>query len=317
MKQFFTFIICIAITTVAMAQMPKAINYQAVARNNSGQALVNQAIKVRLSIVNTLAGNATLYSETRDVTTNALGLFNVQIGAPGATATTGDFATISWPNNTSNSKSLKVELDINNSGAFTDMGMQSLVSVPFAFAADKAIDAINIGGHYVYTNTPGVGNVLKWDGSGWKAEPEVANTHPKIYNLNGSLIGINVPGGSFSFVMPENASQIVVLGENQVVTSTISAVLGSSAGTVTQLGVAICFQEIDAQNNPTGVVQSLYPNTYSTVASISARTLVTVTGTVTTLIPGRYRIGLGFRNPSAVALNNSEMLTGFIMVSNK
>src|SRR5690606_23457116 len=124
-----------------------------------GQALANQTIKVRLSIINTAAGNATLYSETRQVTTNALGLFNVQIGSPGTLATSGDFAAISWTNNASSVESLKVELDINNNNSFTDMGTQGLVSVPYAFSADEAINTVNIGGHYVNTSTPANGNV--------------------------------------------------------------------------------------------------------------------------------------------------------------
>lgn len=128
MKQFFLSMVLSLIIAGAMAQMPKAINYQAVARNAQGQALTNQTIKVRLSIVSSASGNPTLYSETRSVTTNALGLFNVQIGSAGAIATTGNFSTINWVNNTSATKSLKVELDVNNSGVFTDMGSQSLVT---------------------------------------------------------------------------------------------------------------------------------------------------------------------------------------------
>ena len=119
MKKFLPLLIFCLLSSILMAQMPKVINYQAVARNSSGQPLANQTIGVRLSVVNTLAGNASLYSETRTVTTNSLGLFNIQFGAPGANAVTGNFNSVGWVNNTSSSKALKVELDINNSGTIT------------------------------------------------------------------------------------------------------------------------------------------------------------------------------------------------------
>jgi hypothetical protein len=314
MKQFFLFMICSFIITTAMAQMPKAINYQAVARNAQGQALANQNIKVRLSIVSSAAGNPTLYSETRQVTTNALGLFNVQIGSAGATSTTGDFSTINWVNNTTATKSLKVELDINNSGSFTDMGSQSLVTVPYAYAADKAIDAVNIGGHYVDTNTPTTGDVLKWDGSSW-----VSATPVKVYSVGQSLSGTSAAGGNLAFVFLGNTTEIT-LTPGQTITTVLSATLGST-GTVNSLGIAPAFQSTGGGN----VITFGGSNYYNTVGSISSKSTITVSGVlkvvpvgvtpgVGEINPGTYQIGLAVRNTSATALNQNEALTGFILV---
>jgi hypothetical protein len=119
MKKIISLSIVCLLATFSFAQAPQFMNYQAVARNNSGVALANQTIKVRLSV---LKNAVQQYSETRQVTTNALGLFNVQIGSSGAISTTGTFNTIDWLNNAAPGYVLKVELDINNSGLYTDMG---------------------------------------------------------------------------------------------------------------------------------------------------------------------------------------------------
>lgn len=312
MKQFFTLVLCTLLTKLALAQMPQAINYQAVARNNSGLALANQTIKVRLSIVNTIGGNVALYSETRNITTNALGLFNVQIGAPGALSTTGNFTTISWANNSSTTKALKVELDINNSGSFVDMGMQSLVTVPYAFAADKAIDAINIGGHYVDTNTPSLGDVLKWDGSSW-----VAQQAAKTYDVQASVNVVS--GGSLAFAWAAQPKTITVY-EGQTITTTMSATLGTSTGTATQVGIAPAYLEL-----PGGTITAFNPSSYLTVASLSTRNIYTISGIIRVVSAnvtpktgeikaGTYQIGMAIRNTSPTTINNSDAINGFIMV---
>lgn len=299
------------LATSAMAQMPKAINYQAVARNTSGQALANQTIKVRLSILNTAAGNAILYSETRQVTTNALGLFNVQIGAQGAVSTSGNFAAISWTNNVASVESLKVELDINNNDSFVDMGTQGLVSVPYAFSADEAINTVNIGGHYVNTTTPANGDVLKWGGSSWAPQPV-----SKVVSIDSP--GISVASSSQIFAFSHTPVEVTVT-VGQTLTVSISAILGASSGAATSVGLNPCYQKGDDQVIP------FYPTSYLNVASISNRNIYTLSGTLRvvpeggpvlggTIPPGTYKIGLGVRNTGAMPLNSNDSVNGFILI---
>jgi hypothetical protein len=315
MKKFLPLLIFCLLSSILMAQMPKVINYQAVARNSSGQPLANQTIGVRLSVVNTLAGNASLYSETRTVTTNSLGLFNIQFGAPGANAVTGNFNSVGWVNNTSSSKALKVELDINNSGSFVDMGAQSLVSVPYAFAADQAVDAINIGGHYVDTNTPQTGDVLKWSGSAWVPQPASV-----IYPVGQDLFGTVINGGNLAFVFV-GTTQEVELKEGQVITTVLTATLGASSGTANNVGIAPGYQRV----SPLSSVTAFNPFDYNTVSGISGASLCTVVGSLKVTAPGTpstyftipagtYRIGLVVRNTSAVVLNQNNTLNGFISI---
>ncbi len=149
MKQFFTCILLLISATAAWSQSPNLINYQAVARDNNGQALVNKPIKIRISLNQSdNNGSFTYYSEIRNVTTNALGLFNVQIGGPGAESQTGNINNTNWLDN-SKIRTISVGLDLNNGLNFTDMGNQQLVSVPYALAANSAKTAEKVTGPFI------------------------------------------------------------------------------------------------------------------------------------------------------------------------
>ncbi len=117
------------------AQVPQLINYQAVARSASGQALANQNIAVRLSVRQSTAAGTVQYQERHTVTTNAQGLFNVQIGA--GTVLSGTFAGITWAD--AQQKHLQIELDPAGGTTYTNMGTQQLVSVPYALVAGSVV----------------------------------------------------------------------------------------------------------------------------------------------------------------------------------
>jgi hypothetical protein len=180
MKKLLTLTIVLFISAAVLAQnpVPNMMNYQAVARNASGQALANQNIGVKLSVVQ---GAAVLYTETRGVTTNTLGLFNVQIGSSGAANQAGELKDIDWIS-ADPPVQLKVELDINNSGVFTDMGSQALQSVPYSFAAQTAQNSNQIGGRNVSANaTPTNGQVLTWDAGTASWKPATLSTSSSAY----------------------------------------------------------------------------------------------------------------------------------------
>lgn len=124
---------------ISFAQVPDMFNYQGVARNNAGAALANQSIGLRLSIMD--PSNAVLYSETQSATTNAYGLFNVQIGA--GTVVSG---TMSAANGLSGERFIKVEMDPAGGTSYTDLGVTKLLSVPYAHAA-KGVQATSNGGY--------------------------------------------------------------------------------------------------------------------------------------------------------------------------
>ena len=81
-----------------MAQAPQAINYQAIARNSAGNPIPTTAIGVRFRILQGSATGTSVYAETYATTTNAVGLFNLQIGR--GTIQSGVFANITWGSGT-------------------------------------------------------------------------------------------------------------------------------------------------------------------------------------------------------------------------
>ncbi|HET9433326.1 MAG TPA: hypothetical protein VFO37_06190, partial [Chitinophagaceae bacterium] len=83
-------------SSFAISQVPNQINYQAVARNSVGNVLPNKKITARLSIRDGNATGTVLYSETRTITTNNFGLFNIAIGSAGANNSTGTISGIDW-----------------------------------------------------------------------------------------------------------------------------------------------------------------------------------------------------------------------------
>jgi hypothetical protein len=303
MKQFLLFALLLLSGTL-FAQMPKAINYQAIARNAQGQPLASQTIRVRLSILNQTAGNAVVYSEVRQLTTSAQGLFTLQIGSSGAVSTTGDFTAVNWVNNTSSKEVLKLEIDPNADGNFTDLGTQPLSTVPYAFASDIAINALNIGGHYVDTNTPSTDDVLRWNGSSWVATPK-SYFAPQIIKYDAPANFVSA--GNLAFAWAAQPVQVTIAA-GQRITASLTGALGITSGTATGVGIGVCYQ--GAAGNMVHTNASNYPT-----LSISSRSVYTVSGTVSGLPAGTYNVGFCARNTSSVALNNNDGFNGFIMIS--
>ncbi|RQO30790.1 hypothetical protein DBR32_08690 [Taibaiella sp. KBW10] len=140
MKKLLLLSFCfIAFINSIWAQVPGAFNYQGVARNGSGAALANQAIGLRISVLNTT--NTVLYAETHAATTNTYGLYNVLIGS--GTVVTGSFSSVDWLDG---ERFVKVEIDPAGGTAYVAAGTPTkLVSVPYAMAANS-VQATSGGG---------------------------------------------------------------------------------------------------------------------------------------------------------------------------
>jgi|GEM_PF-1890612 len=137
-KLLFTFSVLLLFVIVTRAQAPAFINYQGVVRNSMGNALVNKTVRLRLTIIDGIQGNVA-YREIRDVTTNAFGLFSVQVGGAGATSVTGSVAATNWQ---SGAKWLQVEVDADGGSNFKDLGGTRLTSVPYALYSNLAGDIV-------------------------------------------------------------------------------------------------------------------------------------------------------------------------------
>jgi hypothetical protein len=129
-KLFLFFFLLFTSSFLLSAQAPQGIPYQAIARNASGVAIANIAVKVRFSIRDSIATGAIKYQETHSATTSALGLFSVNVGM--GTVVSGTFSGINWGKN---AKFLQVEMDPAGGITYTDLGTTQMMSVPYALYA--------------------------------------------------------------------------------------------------------------------------------------------------------------------------------------
>lgn len=130
MKKFFLSLLFTVAAIALWAQAPLRFNYQAVARNEVGEVLANQDVAFRFSILQGGENGSVVYSETQGLSTNAFGLVNTSVGS--GIVESGNFSTIDWGSGT---YFLRVELDPSGGNAYTLIGANQLLSVPFALHA--------------------------------------------------------------------------------------------------------------------------------------------------------------------------------------
>ena len=118
------------------------INFQGVGRNSSGAVLATQKISLRFTVIQGSETGSVEYVESKEVTTNAQGIFSVVIGDGTQISKTGNFTDINWK---INPKFLKVEMDPAGGSSFAAMGTTRLQSVPFAYYAN-GVNAENVDG---------------------------------------------------------------------------------------------------------------------------------------------------------------------------
>jgi len=116
----------------ALSQIPQGFNYQAVARDGSGNLIVNQVIPVRITIQSSESGGTIYWQELHsNVTTNIFGLINLVVGTGvrQSASTVNTFNDIDW---SQTPKYLKTELD--RSG-WINIGSSRLWSVPYSMSS--------------------------------------------------------------------------------------------------------------------------------------------------------------------------------------
>lgn len=129
-KVILIFSICLTIGFTLKAQAPQGFSYQAVARNNSGVAVTNQSIGLKINLRQGTASGAIEYSETHTVTSSNIGLLNLVVG--GGTVAIGTFNTIDW---SAGPYFIEISMDVTGGTNYVLMGTQKLMSVPYALYA--------------------------------------------------------------------------------------------------------------------------------------------------------------------------------------
>lgn len=131
--------------------IPQGINYQAVARNNEGSALVNKALVLKINLQDPKSIDPTVfYSETHHVFTNQLGLFSVVVGE--GSALSGNFYSIPWSN-----ERIWMEIYVMSEADndFTKVSTSELMAVPYAFHAETATAVSGTSGYTVPGSSAG------------------------------------------------------------------------------------------------------------------------------------------------------------------
>ena len=124
----------------AIAQSPQKINFQSILRNTTGEVVSNKAVSLRISILSGTINDNSVYSETHAKTTDASGLISLQIG--NGTVISGIFANIDWGGA---SHFIKLEVDFSGGSNYVVLGIQELMSVPYALYATKTdTSALNL-----------------------------------------------------------------------------------------------------------------------------------------------------------------------------
>jgi len=127
-KRIFTLFAAVLVAASLSAQAPGKISYQAVIRNSSGSLITNQAVALRISILQGSADGLAVYSETQTPVTNANGLVTLEIGVQSG------FDDIDWANGP---YFIKTETDPEGGVDYTITGTSQILSVPYAIYAEK------------------------------------------------------------------------------------------------------------------------------------------------------------------------------------
>ena len=249
MKQILL-LLFISISSFVYSQAPNQINYQAVARNSVGNVLPNKKIMVRLSIREGSAAGTILYKETRTITTNNFGLFNIAIGSAGADNTTGTISGIDW---STAAKFIQVEIDPDAGSNFINMGAAQLLSVPYALYA---------GNSSTGTPTGVAGGVL----TGNYPNPSIASGAITQSMIANGVIPTSLPpngnaGGDLNGTYPNptiNNGAITTnkLADNSVTTSKIV----DASVTNAKLAAGVIPTSLPPNGNAGGDLNGTYPN---------------------------------------------------------
>jgi trimeric autotransporter adhesin len=133
----FSFFILFFLLSPCTAQIPQGFNYQAIARDGSGNPIINATIKVKLSILSDTTGfylsglGTYLWEEEQtNVKTNSFGMFTLVFGNPSATKIQGSaasFSAVPW-----SATPLYTGTKIANPTTYKNMGSAKLWSVPYS-----------------------------------------------------------------------------------------------------------------------------------------------------------------------------------------
>jgi len=286
MKKIYSILAILLVAIGLSAQAQQFINYQGVARNNAGEILVAQAVGLRLSILSGSATGAPVYVETHARTTDAFGLFTLQIGQ--GTVVSGQFDTINWG---ANALYLKVEIDPTGGTNYAFAGTSQFASVPYALNAKNGTP----DGH-------NPGDMLYWNGTSWIPVPVGNNGQVLVLN-NGLPVwgGTQLPTVSISQTYGYYTDQQAVSGN-----------ISSNGGSIiTESG--FCWStspDPTILNNKRAWGTDQYGNFNTTITGLTPNTTYFFRTYATNAIGTGYSNVVSFTTGSGIATMTTTQVTG-------
>jgi hypothetical protein len=141
MKIVFNAIIILSFCGIAISQSPNKMSYQAVVRKSDNTLLTNSLVGAQISILQSYANGAVVYSERHTVSTNDNGLVTFEIG--NGTVQSGNFASIDW---SKGPYFVKSEFDPAGGTSYAISSTTQFISVPYALYAEKSSNTLT---HYI------------------------------------------------------------------------------------------------------------------------------------------------------------------------
>ena len=295
-------------TSLALkAQSPQKINFQSIVRNTSGVIVSNKSVRFKVTILTNSIAGSPVYSETHLNNTDAIGLVSLEIGT--GTLLSGVFSSIDWGNA---AHFIKLEADFNGGTTYELLGIQELMSVPYALYASKTDTSslnlvnrfsskLNISDFPLGT-TPG--NIQYWNGTNW------VNLAPGLLGQVISMSSTGIPSWSGvtyptltttaissvtstsaisgGFISSDGGDAVYAHGLVYATTSnptlsnvvlTIGSGTGSFSGTLTRLTPNTTYYVRAYATNRAGTV---YGNQQTFTTSSTSNTLPVVTSTSVT-----------------------------------
>ncbi|GIV29130.1 MAG: hypothetical protein KatS3mg028_0196 [Bacteroidia bacterium] len=146
-------IVCVIMTmginalVFSQTSPPELISYQGVARDAGGNIIANQSIGIQLMIRQGSATGTAVFTEQHLTSTNALGIFTLQIGSVNTSA----FQSIPWNNGP---YFLEVQMDPAGGTNYVSIGTQQLLSVPYALYSKSSYSSAVSFASYTTANAP-------------------------------------------------------------------------------------------------------------------------------------------------------------------
>ncbi|MCF0051063.1 tail fiber domain-containing protein [Dyadobacter sp. LJ53] len=171
MKQLLLVFSIFLFSHISLAQAPVKFRFQGVARDATGKIMASKSVGIRTTIRQNISADDPdfLAREVHGPITDANGVFNITIGD--GIIKDGDMSTISWQDG---SYYLQLELDVDGSFNYVNLGVTQMLSVPYALHTKTAEQAVTAktsdkwidGAPIIQSGTLGGGKVLDFLGNG-------------------------------------------------------------------------------------------------------------------------------------------------------